>query len=62
MTAEDRGQTSEEKNDEARMTNDEGMTKDKWSSLALARAHNPNRGTEYRSDLRSLKADVRSEK
>ena len=31
------------KNDEARMTSDEGMTQHKWSSLAPA--HNPNRET-----------------
>ena len=37
-----RGQT----NDEARMTNDEGMTKHECNVLALARAHARNRMSE----------------
>jgi len=63
-----RGQTSEnreqrsgvggEKNDEARMTNDEGMMQLKWSFPDPAHAHNPNRGSEDRDQIRGHTSDV----
>jgi hypothetical protein len=34
------------------MSNDEGMTKDKSSILAPARAHDPNRGMRPRTEVR----------
>ena len=45
-----------EKNDEPRMTNDEGMMQLKWSFPAPAHAHNPNRGQT--SEVRGHTSDV----